>query len=462
MSRSIPVKVGLVFLLALLLFIPLTMIRNLIGERQALRDGVVQDIARDSIDAQHVIGPVVVVPWKRRTIETSTIEDREGKQTTKRWERVTEGRLAFLPERLEMSGELTPEERNRGIYKATLYETALAVSGRIIVPADFGITEAKQEYEFGSADLVFGVSDPRGIASGISLQWPGGPIEFQPGAEAPGFPGGITAHLGALDRVGAAFDFGFTVRLKGLERIDFVPTGKDSDVTLSSRWPDPSFYGRFLPTREVTADGFSASWRTSFLSTNVKQTIERCIAGANAVCSNIGGLAHGVALFRPVDVYQQLERSAKYGFLFIGLTFIAFFLLEVLRRLAIHPVQYGLVGIALAMFYLLLTPLSEEIAFALAYAISAASCIVLIGFYVAHVLASASRGALFGAGLGALYGMLYVLISAEEHALLMGSIVLFAMLALVMIGTRKIDWYAIEAAALPKRAPPKAETEGAS
>jgi inner membrane protein len=138
-----------------------------------------------------------------------------------------------------------------------------------------------------------------------------------------------------------------------------------------------------------------------------------------------------------------VERSVKYGFLFIGLTFLAFFLFEILKRLAIHPVQYALVGFALAVFFLLLISLSEHLGFAAAYAIAAACCVALIGYYVAYVLKSARRGALFGVALSALYGLLYVLLRVEDHALLMGSLLVFACVAAAMIATRRVDWYAL-------------------
>jgi inner membrane protein len=140
-----------------------------------------------------------------------------------------------------------------------------------------------------------------------------------------------------------------------------------------------------------------------------------------------------------------VERSVKYGFLFIGLTFAAFFLFEVLKRLAIHPVQYALVGLALAIFFLLLISLSEHLGFAAAYAIAAASCVALIGYYVAHVLKSVRRGVFFGIALSALYGLLYVLLRVEDQALLMGSLLVFACVASAMVATRRVDWYALAA-----------------
>jgi inner membrane protein len=442
MDTKLAVKIVIVLAVSLLLWIPLVMISSLVGERQALRDGVLRDMAQEAVDRQEVVGPVIIVPYKRRFVDVVT-QEKDGRSSTTRRERIVEGNLAFLPDNLTVSGEILPEERHRGIYKTIVYDAKLAVAGRFSVPADFGITEGLADYQFGAAALLFGVSDPRGIGAGMTLDWQGAPIEFAPGAAAPGFAGGVTAPLAALGQKGGNFDFGFHADLKGLAQIDFVPTGKDSLVSLASTWPNPSFYGRYLPQAEISDNGFTARWHTSFLSTNARQAFERCLAGPN--CADFTRIAHGVALYQPVDIYQQLERTSKYGFLFSGLTFIAFFFFEVLRRLDIHPVQYGLVGIALAMFYLLLISLSERIGFALAYAVASGACVALIGFYVCHVLRSLARGLSFAAMLSGLYGTLYVLVRAQDNALLMGSVALFALLAAVMIGTRKVNWYAIAA-----------------
>lgn len=442
MQFKILAKLGVVGVLSLLLLVPLGMVEGLIAERQGLRNGVLRDMARESVDVQQVIGPILIVPYKQRVVDQVT-EEKDGKSTTTRRERMVDGRLAVLPEQLSMVGDLAPEERHRGIFKAIVYDARLAVTGRFAVPMHYGVDPATAaDYDFGPAALMIGIGDPRGIGEGLRLDWGGQAIEFAPGAEAPGFRGGATAVLGRLQPDGSAVGFRFDLKLKGQSRIDFVPTGKDSVVRLASPWPHPSFHGRYLPAKEIGEAGFTADWRTSFLSTNAKQTYDRCLAGRDC---ELGRLAHGVALYQPVDIYQQLERSAKYGFLFIGLTFVGFFLYEVLIRLQIHPVQYGLVGAALATFYLLLTSLSEQIGFAPAYAVASGACVALIGFYVCHVLGSLARGLLFTAPLAVLYAMLFVLVRAEENALLMGSVGLFLLLAAVMVATRKVNWYAVEA-----------------
>src|SRR2546430_16264484 len=116
-------------------------------------------------------------------------------------------------------------------------------------------------------------------------------------------------------------------------------------------------------------------------------------------------------------------------------------LLELLRRLAIHPVQYALVGLALAMFFLLLTALSEHIAFATAYAIATAACVGLITLYLVRVLKSVTLGLAFGGALASLYAMLFALLQSEDYALLGGTLLLFGLLAAVMLATRRVDWY---------------------
>ncbi len=219
----------------------------------------------------------------------------------------------------------------------------------------------------------------------------------------------------------------------------------------SSDWPHPSFVGQFLPRgREITAAGFSADWRTSFFATNLEEALQRCPPQADPAipdCADFTGRHFGVSFIDPVDQYLRTERAVKYGFLFILLTFAGFFLLEVLRRFSVHPVQYGLVGLALAMFFLLLLSLSEHIGFAAAYAVSAVACVGLITFYVTQVLGSRVHGAGFGASLAALYGLLYAILGSEDYALLTGSVLVFTLLAIVMVLTRHVNWSRAGAAA---------------
>ncbi|OLE69735.1 MAG: hypothetical protein AUI36_04545 [Cyanobacteria bacterium 13_1_40CM_2_61_4] len=232
----------------------------------------------------------------------------------------------------------------------------------------------------------------------------------------------------------------------------FLPVGGVTDVEVSSDWPHPGFVGAILPDeRGVSGRGFQAHWRLSRFATGIDDAIARIRDSMSSLIpitaeggSGAPGFLNtdlGVRFVQPVDVYQQSERAVKYGIPFVFLTFVAFFLFEVLRRMAVHPIQYALCGAALALFFLLLVSLSEHLPFAGAYLMASGACVGLVAFYVGNVLRSMRRGIVFGGLLGALYGFLYVILQSEDYALLLGALLLFAALAIVMIMTRRVDWY---------------------
>lgn len=440
MNRNLLLKLGVVLLLVLLLFIPLLLIDGVVDERQGLRNDVLLDIARSSSHSQRLTGPLLVVPY-RKTVREWRTHEKTGTRYLE--EREKRGRLYFLPERFVVDGNLTTELRARGIYEARLYHASTAISGRFEIPAQLGIAEDFADYRFEPAFLSLGVSDIRGIKNDLRLGLGDQRVAFAPGSNELLLGSGVHATLPQWEVAGAhAFDFAFDLDLLGSSQLDIVPVGRETQVKLSSDWRHPSFVGNFLPSdREIDASGFRANWQTSFFATNMQEVLTECDSGRE--CYGLANSGFGVSLVDPVDQYLKTDRAIKYALLFIGLTFAAFFLFEVLKRLAIHPVQYGLVGLALAMFYLLLVSLSEHLGFAAAYGISSVSCVLLIGFYLAFVLRSALRAAGFSAGLAALYGLLYGLLSAEDYALLMGSLLVFSLLACVMLLTRKLDWYGL-------------------
>ena len=153
----------------------------------------------------------------------------------------------------------------------------------------------------------------------------------------------------------------------------------------------------------------------------------------------------GVSLLAPVDHYRLVERSIKYGILFLVLVFTVFFLFEVRAQIRVHPVQYTLVGAALVLFFLLLLALSEIMPFGAAHAAGAAACTALITFYSARALRSTTRALVVTGELAAIYGLLYVILRQQDYALLYGAGGLFVMLAIVMFATRNVDWYGRDA-----------------
>jgi inner membrane protein len=291
-----------------------------------------------------------------------------------------------------------------------------------------------------------GLSDTRGIKGRIETQWDAARVPFRPGPGGnPLFESGIHA---PVPGAGAApHAFAFTLALHGSEALSLAPLGVETTATLRSTWPHPSFAGAFLPeTRAVSPSGFAASWRVSQFGRSYGQQWRLgSPEGIGDLSARVARSTFGVALYLPADGYQQTTRSLKYGVLFIGLTFGAFFLFEVLSELALHPLQYLLVGLALALFYLLLLSISEHTGFAAAYGVSAAATVALVTTYAAAILARTLRAFAIGGLLAALYAYLYVLLRAEDDALLMGALALFVILALVMYGTRRIDWHRVAA-----------------
>ncbi|MES1195970.1 MAG: cell envelope integrity protein CreD [Steroidobacter sp.] len=440
MSRSLIFKLGAIGLLVLLLLIPLMQINGLVTERQQRRDEVVQDIARSSSYSQTLTGPLLIVPYRKT--------ERSWREDTTTHQRVTEehevtGELFFLPETFNLEGNVKTEERSRGIYIARLYHSDNQISGKFRIPEKLGIGEDYAAYRFGTAYIAMGISDIRGIEDSLTLDMDDKNLSFEPGAVAKILGSGVHAPVQSFDVLNSrTYSYRMQLKLQGTNDLQITPVGRTSKVTLDSNWPNPSFAGEYLPSeRNVDSKGFHAVWNSTFFSTNMVEALNNCTGTGN--CGDFNNRHLGVSLIDPVDQYLKTDRATKYALLFIALTFAGFFLFEVIKQLAVHPIQYGLVGLALAMFYLLLLSLSEHISFGWSYAISATACAGLISFYVSHVLHSAARGLGFGISLAGLYVLLYGLLSAEDYSLLMGSILVFGSLSVVMILTRNINWFGI-------------------
>jgi inner membrane protein len=438
MTRSIFFRLAAIGGVTLLLMVPLMQIHGLVRERQQARDQAVADIARGSGLAQQVTGPLLVIPVVK-TLRRYVDDD----HTSQRHLRETEVRNLhyFLPERLAMEGELAIEARRRGIYEARLYRTPLRLSGHFQLPAVIDAPEPGDTLRFERPWLAVGVTDIRGIGAGLAASLGEQAASFESGARVTFLGGGVHAALPPQVPVvaGGRIDFSITLPLQGTAELRMVPVGRETTVRLRSDWPHPGFVGDFLPvSRSVSSAGFEARWQTSFFATNLLELIQGC--AQRVECRSLDAPRLGVSVLDPVDHYLKSERAIKYALLFIALTFAGFLLCEVLKGATLHPVQYGLVGLSLALFYLLLLSLSEHLGFALAYALSAAASVSLLTFFLVGVLRSRALGTTFGTGLVVLHCLLYGILSAEDYALLMGSLLLFGVLALFMVLTRRVDW----------------------
>ena len=423
-------RLTLVGALILALLIPLGLVRSLIGERQGRHLEVVRELASNWGPEQSLRGPLLVVPY--------VVTLRQSDDSTLRCTR----HAVFLPESLTVRGELAPERRHRGMFEAVLYRANLHFEGTFARPDLASWEIGEPDVRWQEATLAVGIPDLRGLHTAIILAWQGAPVTFSPGGgEGAPWPSGIHAKLPTLEHLspGAPLRFAFDLELPGSEAISFLPLGRETVVQLQSTWPAPSFQGPFLPDeRTVTSSGFDARWRVSYFGRAYPQ--QWLAEDAAPATSLLEASAFGVGLYLPADAYQKTERSAKYGILFLVLTFLTFFLFEVFHPVALHPVQYLLVGSALCLFYLLLLSLSEQLGFGAAYAIAASAVVTLIGGYARSILGSSRRSGVLVAVLGGLYGFLYVLLQAEDYALLMGTVGLFAALAATMFLTRRVDW----------------------
>jgi inner membrane protein len=349
----------------------------------------------------------------------------------------------FLPETLNVSGDAETQMLHRGIYDAAVFRAQVKLSGKF-APPDFGALKIdNKDVQWKDAFVTFALNDLRGTREAILLDWGGAKRPLLPGSQVPGYTTGATAMLGDTKPISAPVEFSIPLDFNGSEGIYFAPFGVQNEASLKSNWPDPAFRGAFLPAdRSVRPDGFDAKWRVSYYGRDYPQSWTSRTGNERFTTQAVQQSMFGAQFLSILDAYRFVERSIKYGVLFLVLVFTTFFLFEVTARQKIHPLQYLMVGAALCLFYLLLLSISEFIGFGLAYLIAAVASTLLITWYCRSFLGGGVRTLMIGAGLAGVYTFLYITLRQQDYALLMGSIALFIVLAVVMYVTRKIDWYA--------------------
>ena len=341
----------------------------------------------------------------------------------------------FAPRTLRVDANLPVETLRRGIYPIRTFRAEVAVRGEFAWPAPPESSETHQR-RWKAAYVVMRVGDRRGIQSIASKQ--SDELLAAPGvAEIEAFS--VREDFGAPRERGTVTPFAYDLALAGVKSFHVSPVGEDTQVHLRSNWPHPSFSSAYSPEgRSVGADGFEAKWRVTSVATGGTASWARLAATGQLATQPVTGA--GVHFYDPVDVYALSFRASEYGFLFVLFTFAALAVAEVTGGVRLHPVQYALVGCALAVFFLLLLALSEHVAFGIAYALAAAACVALLTYYLRVPLGTLRRTATFGALFAALYASLFVLLRQEDHALLLGSGLVFAALAAAMALTRRVDW----------------------
>jgi inner membrane protein len=445
------VKLFSIGFLILILLIPSAWIDDLIQERQGRSDQVIQEVADKWSGSQTITGPVLVIPFKRHEVID---RGKDGKEIREHIEKAY-----FLPESLNIDGTVNPEILHRGIFDAVVYQSSLQVRSTFTTPDFKSLDVAEEDVIWNNAQVIFGISDLRGISDNPVLSIGNKPYTAEPSNDT-----GITvvpsqrsntstndynvtvdqkinSSNGILVKLAwenaESFDGNFLLKinLTGSKRLDFVPVGKTTDVKLSGPWEDPSFDGEFLPaTRTVSSNGFTASWKVlHFNRPFAQQWVDdnRALKGSD----------FGVRLLIPVDQYQKSTRTSKYAQLIILLTFIALFLVEITRKVRIHPFQYILIGAALIIYYTLLLSISEQLGYNRAYWIASIATVILITLYSTTFLKNASLVILLSMLLIVFYTFIFVIILQQDLSLLIGSIGLFMVVAALMFFSRKVTWY---------------------
>lgn len=222
-----------------------------------------------------------------------------------------------------------------------------------------------------------------------------------------------------------------TCTVNGSGRIMLQNRAKKTSYTMTSNWNTPSFSGILPNPDAVKKDtGFTNHWE--LLKVDQKATDTR-----TSVHDSRLEFA-GVTFLEEVDHYQLNDRTVKYAILVILLTFVVFYLIELIGKMTIHPVHYLMVGLALVMFYLLLLSFSEQIGFAYSYLLASAGVVLLLAWYAYSVLGSLRFSGTVTIAISLLYSFLYVIVNLETYALIVGSIGLFVVLFAIMNFTRRL------------------------
>lgn len=451
-EESITVKLFSIGFLVIILLIPSAWIVEIMEERESRAESVMQEVSEKWSNSQTVSGPMLVIPYK--TIEKI---DR-GKNGIELKERVEN--YFFLPETLAIQGVVDPKVLHRGIFDAAVYNSSLTVKADFTKPNFAALGIAAEDVLWNKAHMIFSLSDLRGINDnpvftvgsiakatepsndlGLAIEESKTithlseyeePVEVSTSTRT---SKGIIAPLHWQSVDDFKGNASIQLQLKGSKSLRFVPTGKTTLVSLKGPWNNPSFDGEFIPEdRTVTEKDFSANWKIL----NYNRPFAQQWSGKNQV---ISGADFGVTLLIPVDQYQKSIRTAKYGQLIIILTFVALFLVEITKRIRIHPFQYILIGVALIIYYSLLLSLSEQVGYNVAYVLASVATISLVSFYASSFLKNAQLVILFTSLLTVFYTFIFVIILQQDFSLLLGSIGLFLIVAALMYFSRKVEWY---------------------
>jgi inner membrane protein len=430
-------RAGVIGFLTLLLLWPLGQVAGLVAERESVRDAARETIAARVGAQQWIAGPVLRVPVQRRRLPPATTPVGAAVNATPLWE---DAQPVFLrSEDLEIEGTLQAEDLRKGLHRVPTYEATLVLRGSFTDAArlERSIDPVEERLLWDEARLVLPLSALESVRRIVGFSLDGTALETGGDGfmELRALAGRLPLDVARRER---ALPFEVQLVVSGSEALKLVPLSAATRIALRGNWPHPDFDGaEATAAREVTTAGFAARWS----STRLRWTVPPAWRGGTITDKELLAAGSGVTLFEPLDVYALNYRAVRYGVLFVAMTFLGLFAWEHAgRSVRLHPMQYLLVGLALAVFFLLLLALSEHVGFALAYALAAGALVLLVGYYVAGIAASRRVALAVSGALAAGYGLLYAILASEDQALLLGALTVFAALAALMLATRRLDW----------------------
>ncbi|MGL4631499.1 MAG: cell envelope integrity protein CreD [Leadbetterella sp.] len=430
-KNAIIVKVIFIVTLSSILLIPVSLVNSTLTERQYRKQDVIQEVSSKWGRAQTIVGPVLVLPYKVK----QKISELNAKGTYSDVIEETVKNAYFLPDDLDISVNMTPRLKKRSIYEVVLYESKTKIKGKFLSPNLKMLSILPENVIWEKAHIILALNDLKGLGENPAFLLNSKKVDFESGGVlSDEFKTGLKAPFVIVDQFNSELNFDISLELKGSESIRFVPLGKKQLVKLSAPWPHPNFEGEFLPEKhESDKNGFSAVWKTLSLSRNFPQQW----TGASP---RFEPQSFGVKLIQTSDNYIKSDKAIKYAILIISLTFFAVLFFELRNKKSIHFLNYGLIGMALCIFYTLLVSISEYLDFNGAYGIATAMTVVLIFSFAKSLFADSRAAISISAVMTTLYGFILVILQLEDTALLVGSLGLFSILAVVMYVSRNIDF----------------------
>ncbi len=429
---SITLKLIIIGILILVLLIPTNMIQDMIQEREFTRDSAIQEVASKWGLDQTIGTPVITIPYYALNANNQP-------ENIKHYAHI-------LPEDVRVKTKLVPDKKKRGMYEIVLYNTQITIEGSFKSEMENLKKEINAEFHPEQAYIELGISDLKGVKDIVSFVINDtAAYEFNPGVpSADVYNSGMSCQVDLTAQEN--FNFACAVNLNGSSSLYFLPYGKKTVVELNTNWTNPSYQGAFLPdTSNTNESGSYAKWKILQLNRNYPQYgfndfIKQSEQSA-AMTNGQKDSSFGVKLILPVDQYQKTNRSAKYSIMFILLTIVSFFFIEIINKKRVHPIQYLLIGFGIVLFYVLLLSISEHLNFDAAYWISCAGIVTMISMYTQSIFKQLKITGLIAIILTTLYIFFYSLLQLQDFSLLMGSIGLFIILGVTMYLTRNIEWY---------------------